>query len=227
MSIDSGSQLGVLPPIREVFLVTGDAVLHAVSADQVGSAWDAPCALPEMSIGALAAHLARAVTQVEVYLDDDPPGTEVELVSAGDYFARILTPEDAADPGSAVNRGVRQRAEESASRGQAAIADEIGGCLDRLRKRFASEPAERAMTVAGGMAIRLDQYLLTRLVEMTVHLDDLAVSVEIPTPAVPQDAYVIAIGTLVQTSAVRHGSRMVLRALARRERDPSGILRVL
>src|SRR5438309_1811510 len=65
------------------------------------------------------------------------------------------------------------------------------------------------------------------LAQMTVHADDLAVSVGVEPPRLPFLATTIAIETLVAVARHRHGDIAVLRALARRERDDIDALRVL
>ncbi len=68
---------------------------------------------------------------------------------------------------------------------------------------------------------------LTRLVELTLHIDDLCVSVGVPTPQLPADGTGAAIETLVEVARLRHGDGAVLAALARRERDDGAALRVM
>jgi hypothetical protein len=71
------------------------------------------------------------------------------------------------------------------------------------------------------------EYLRTRLVEFAVHVDDLAVSVGVPTPDLGSAADDEAIDVLVGIARIRHGDVAVLRALARRERDDVQALRVI
>ena len=73
----------------------------------------------------------------------------------------------------------------------------------------------------------LDEYLKTRLVELTVHMDDLAFSLDLPTPVYPEAAYTVVIDTLVSVATLRSGPLIVLRALSRGERQAPDVLRVL
>ena len=73
----------------------------------------------------------------------------------------------------------------------------------------------------------LDDYLVTRLLEMVVHADDLAVSVDLPTPDYPDRVWDLVVGCLTQAAIRRHGPLAVVRAMARTERDHSRALRVL
>ena len=72
----------------------------------------------------------------------------------------------------------------------------------------------------------MDDYLVTRVVEIVVHTDDLSASVSIPTPHFDASTVNLAIDCLMDVARLRHGDMAVLRALARRERDQVEALRV-
>jgi hypothetical protein len=59
--------------------------------------------------------------------------------------------------------------------------------------------------------------------ELVVHIDDLAISVGIPTPELPAAATDAVIALLGALAARRHGPVAIVRALARAERVPSFI----
>ena len=95
------------------------------------------------------------------------------------------------------------------------------GPINCLDKRFLS-----VSHLIGGLAITLDEYLVTRTVELVTHIDDLAASIDVPTPTLPEAALVTAVDCMVEIARLRHGDLAVVRALARRERDPLAALRV-
>ncbi len=64
----------------------------------------------------------------------------------------------------------------------------------------------------------LDRYLDTRLVELAVHVDDLAVSLGVATPELDDAATRRAVAVCAELARQRHGAVAVLRALARHER---------
>jgi hypothetical protein len=72
-------------------------------------------------------------------------------------------------------------------------------------------------------SLRLDDFLLTRLVEITVHLDDLATSIAAPPPVLPQAVTTPVRHLLVDLAAQRHGDPAVLLALTRAERASRSI----
>jgi hypothetical protein len=96
--------------------------------------------------------------------------------------------------------------------------------LERLRARLEGEPEGR-LVKARDEVLRLYDYLRTRIIELAVHTDDLCVSIGRETPPLPGVA--VAIEALVEVAILRHGELAVLRALARRERDPDQVLRVI
>ena len=74
-----------------------------------------------------------------------------------------------------------------------------------------------------GWSLKLSDFLTTRLLEIVVHCDDLAYSVDIPTPPFPPSAVDRVIGLLGQLAVQRHGVTAVLRGLSRAERAPASI----
>ncbi|MCA1846284.1 MAG: maleylpyruvate isomerase N-terminal domain-containing protein [Actinobacteria bacterium] len=131
------------------------------------------------------------------------------------------------DVDSDFNRAIRQRAMESAPDGAEDFAFDWAETAARVTSRLDVEPADRLVQVYGGHGLTLDDYLITRLVEVVVHLDDLAVSLDLAPPDLPAAATGLVIDTLVAVARARHGDTAVVRALTRRERDTVEALRVL
>jgi hypothetical protein len=207
--------------IREVYLATCRASLELLAEPAVATHWTDGSVLPEFSTGGLAGHLARSTMQVEWFLDAEEPTDEP--ITAVDYYARL---EGVHDRNSELNVGVRARSDEMAAMGPDRLAESVQQTLDRLGPRLRREPDTRQLT-AFGRTLRLDEYLRTRVVELTVHIDDLARSVGVEPPQVRRDAYTSAISTLVEVGRSKHGDLAVLHALTRRERDVHDALRIL
>ncbi len=207
-------------PIRRTFLDTLAAIRPVVAAPEVAVRWDEPSALPEFSVRGLAGHVVRAALTVDTYLDRPQPAGGVPISPAA-YYANLN--DDIASP---LNSGIRQRGEELAAAGHEGLAAEIDRLAARLEERLAREPDDRLLIVAGDDLMRLDDYLVTRIVELTVHTDDLALSVGLESSALPPEALDITIDTLVAIAPYRHGDLAVLCALSRRERDTVNALRV-
>jgi hypothetical protein len=176
-----------------------------------------------MTVGAVAAHLGRALFNVERYLDATPADPPEEPISAASYFASILKTSDLEDP---LHVDVRARSAESAAEGWEALVTRFDDALGSLRARLTNEDRTRKLRVLGGLVMHLDDYLATRLVECVVHADDLAVSVGSPTPDFDPGVVDLAISHMVDVARLRHGDLSVIRALSRRERDEFDALRV-
>ena len=194
------------------FFETAEAVVDLLGADEVRERWEEPSALDRMTVGQLAGHTARAVLTVERYLDRPAEGDPVDAV------AYLLTVSDDTDLQSPINKQVRERAQSESEAGVEALLEATMRALTTLRLRLPVLDPSQLVTVLGGIPIRLDEYLKTRLVEMIVHIDDVCASVELPLPDVGDESLEI-VSTLLSTVAdVRHGAWTVIRAFTRRER---------
>lgn len=189
--------------------------------------FDGPSALAEFSVRGLAGHLLRAVTSVEGYLDRPEPGEAggEKAISAAEYYATVIG--DESDINSDVQRAVRQRGLEAAPDHPQEFPALWAAAAEQLGARLAETPPDRLMQVYGDLVLTLDDYLVTRLVELVVHGDDLAASLGVAPPPLNAAATGQVIATLVEVARIRHGDTAVVRALARRERDAVGALRVI
>jgi hypothetical protein len=206
---------------RLTFLAAAAEARSVLVLADVEDRWDAPSALAGMTVGALAAHLARATITVQTYLGARVE-RDVEPISAAAYYAGL---DALTDLGSELNAGVRTRAAEAAGAGVRAVISAFDGSVTQLRHALTDEPDDRLIEVRDRLVLSLDEYLLTRILELTVHTDDLCISVGHQTPALSGMALSIAL--LVDVAELRHGEVAVLHALARRERDTVEALRVL
>jgi hypothetical protein len=211
--------------IRPLFCDAVDATTALVREPTLVDRFDGPSALAEFSLRGLAGHLLRAVTSAEGYLDGPEPDPGPEPLSAAEYYAAVAAA--ATDIDDDVNRAIRRRGVEAASGNAEEFPTVWAGAAARIRARLAAEPAGRLVRVYGDLVLTLDEYLVTRLIELVVHADDLAASLGVAPPPLPPAATGLAIATLVEVARRRHGDTAVLRALTRRERDDVAALRVL
>lgn len=221
VALGAAATLCAVKEMRLAFLSAAGAARPLLASAATGERWDGPSALRELTVGALAGHLVGSVLRVEEYLDHRLPDNGEVAISAAAYFASVLDTDDIDAP---VHVGIRRRAAEIGSVGQRALVEQFDHSILRLRARLANEPPDRRVPVFGDYVLELDDYLATRVVELTVHTDDLCVSLEHEVPNLP--GAVVTITTLVDVARYRHGDLHVLRALSRRERDPTQILRV-
>jgi len=212
---------------RALFLATVGAAAPLLAEPALAERFDGPSALAEFSVRGLAGHLSRALTVVETYLDGPGPGpgAAAGAISAAEYYARVAAvPADLSDP---FHQAIRQRGAEAAPADPAEFPGRWAATADRLAARLEAEPPGRLVQVFGDLVLTLDEYLVTRLIELVVHADDLAVSLGVAAPPLPPAATGLVIATLVEVGRIRHGDTAVVRALTRRERDTAGALRVL
>jgi hypothetical protein len=208
--------------VRDAFLVTAAEARGLIASRAAGGRWNEASALDDLTVGALAGHLARAAFVVVGYLDastPDPGGDAAELLTADQYFERGVPPTEMSEE---MHAGIRARAAEEAADGQDALVARLDATLHDLEARLATEPSDRAVTVArgsGGLVLPLDEYLVTRMVELVVHSDDLAASVGLDTPSFDPLTMACVIGCMLAMVRARHGDLAVMRGLARRERD--------
>lgn len=186
----------------------------------VAAAWQGPSALQGFTVGGLAEHLATQVTGVGRMLAAPVPDDEV--VDLLDHYGRVTWL--GADLDEDTNVAIRAQGEDLAAEGPAALAARTRAELDALRGALPAEPGDRRLRLGRyPWALRLDDMLLTRIMEIAVHSDDLAVSVGLQAPPLPDEAVEKVTGLLTRLALRRHGPTAVLRALSRAERAPASI----
>ena len=203
--------------IRQAYLDAASTAADLLAAPAVARAWSQPSALEKMSVGGLAAHLGLQVLNVRVALAVDVP--DEPPVGLLDHYARVAWL--GADLDSEANSGIRAGSEDQAAAGAAALVTRVRAEVDHLRSRLAAEPAGRVVRIPWtGWSLTLDDLLVTRMMEIAVHADDLAVSVDVEPPRLPDAVLDPVLSLLTRLSARRHGPTAVLRALSRAERAP-------
>jgi len=199
-----------MPRMTDIRLAFSEAAAGFVDAvlSVPDDAWSSP-ALGVWTVRDLVGHTSRALTTIETYLD--APDVDGTISSPVEYFGRALG-------------GVTPAAHDAiAERGRQAGID-LGGdpvaairaLAERVLARVAAEPDDaRCNTFAGAM--RLIDYLPTRIVELTVHSLDLTDAIGAPatvrsTPvALTMDLMLVSVDPLV-----------LMRALGGRRSLPDG-----
>lgn len=173
--------------------------------------------LPDMTVGALASHLAQMLAAVAGWLGEDPAqAAELAPASVSQIYGLARVDPDNGLAGDVAVR-IRSWASGAASAGPVATAVSARRDLDvfAAQLRYA-EPDRLIPSInAPGLGIRLDDYLRTRCAEFVIHVDDLARSVEVASPEPDPAAAGAAIACLIELCRERAGDLAVLRALAR------------
>jgi hypothetical protein len=200
-----------------VFLSAAAVALDLVQRREVGEQWLMPSVLPKMSIGALACHLGRQVVRAAALL---PRATDVSPLEYVDEHYRRADWVKSTSPDDPPNDRSTDDAE--AALGQAALADRSAVALETVRRLLADGTARGVVLIPWqGWSLRRDDFLLTRMLEIVVHADDLSLSVGISTPEFPAQVFGPVRDLLVRLAVERHGQSAVISALTRRERTQS------
>jgi hypothetical protein len=200
--------------IDTAFPVAGAIALDLIQRAEVRDQWQRPSALPKMSTGALACHLGRQLARAADLLPvpaDVPP-----LGSVDDHYQRAawVTTTSPDDPPND-----RSKDDAEAALGPAALADRVASSLAEVNRLLDSGTAADAVMLAWqGWSLRREDFLLTRMLEIVVHSDDLAISVGTATPDFPDAVFAPVRDLLVRLAVRRRGQSAVISALTRRER---------
>jgi hypothetical protein len=204
--------------IRDAFLSAGEISATLLREPALSARWSDPSALADFSVAGLARHLANQVTRTVPILAAAPGNSAVPVL---EHYTRNIWVTSGLDGGDNVR--IRRQGEQAAAGTTArALADEVDAALAELRRVVPAEPVERVVDLHD-WGLTVDDFLLTRVMELVVHTDDLAVSLGVPTPEMPAAATEATIQLLAHVAAWRHGPLALVRALARRERAPQTI----
>ena len=189
--------------------------LELIRKHEVADRWSQPSNLPEMSVGALSCHLGRqAVRAAEllVVATDVPPLDSADAHYAAAAWVTSASPDDPAND--------RSDDDLEATLGVTALSRRAGEALEATRETLASGRARDVVLVPWqGWSLRRDDFLLTRLVEVVVHTDDLALSVGVRPPTFPDAAATPVLELLLRLAVARHGQSAVISTLTRSERS--------
>ncbi|GLY29376.1 maleylpyruvate isomerase N-terminal domain-containing protein [Kineosporia sp. NBRC 101731] len=199
-----------------VFLETLPPVAHLIDEPALTERWDQESVLAKMSVGALACHLNRQITLAHQLLSTP---TDFPVLSGGadEHYARAawVTTTSPDDP-----ENDRSSYEEEARWGVHRLREATTRAAHEVTTLLTGDGAgELAGLPWQGWALRRDAFLLTRMLEVVVHADDLALSIGVPTPAFTAGVFEPVVELLARLAARRHGQSAVIGALSRRERD--------
>ena len=207
---------------QEQFLLTAGSAVTLLHDPAVTAAWDRPAVLAGFKVSGLAGHLARQIFLVPRLLAQPiPDGPALSLL--GHYATVPWVVAGPPRPGDEPDR-VIAGGEAEAAIGPAALAATAAAATAALGAALPAEPPGRLVHLPWGpWELSLDDFLVTRMMEILVHSDDLALSAGVPTPALPLEITDRILGLLVTLAARAHGPTPVLRALSRAERAPATI----
>ncbi len=196
------------------FPVAASIALDLIRRPEVSDRWLGQSALPKMSVGALACHLGRQTVRAAELL---PVVTDVPPLDSADEHYRRAAWVTSTSPDDPPND--RSLDDEEALLGPRALDARAAGALATVRDMLMEGATQDVVWIPWqGWSLRRDDFLLTRLLEIVVHADDLAVSVDVPTPTFPDEAFAPVRDLLSRLAERRHGQAALISSLTRRER---------
>jgi hypothetical protein len=204
------------------------AVLHAaelvhrlVARPEVAAAWTRESSCAGLNVGGLTRHLVeQSLYVVRLVGPGAVPRADAGTNSLLEHYARSEWLHEDLDAES--NRFVVVKSEGQATEGPQAAVDLQAGAVADLPNVLAQAPDQMYLPWQDAR-MATDDFLVTRLMEMVVHSDDLATSVGVSSPEFGGAVLEPVLGLLTALAVVRHGQDAVVRALARPQRAPASI----
>jgi hypothetical protein len=178
--------------------------------------WTDESALAKMSVGSLACHLNSQVVFAHLLLSR-PTDFPVLEGGADEHYARAvwtrtISPDDPEND--------RSRYDEEARAGVLKLRETTATAAAAVTTLLTEGSAGAAAGLPWqGWALTRDAFLLTRMLEIVVHSDDLALSLGIPTPVFGEAVFEPVVQLLTRLSVRRNGQSAVISTLTRRERQ--------
>lgn len=209
------------------FLRTGLDFIELASRPEVGAQWDAPSVLERMSIGAVATHGLAALDDILDHCERPEPAT-ARFIGTVEYY-RAARLDKRADLELQGHNFIVEDSERQAAAGQTAVIERARAALDQLRWVLPAMAADKRVYLPRRppMAGALAMMVANRTVELVAHMDDLAVSVDLPTPDIDPRAGAMVFTVLVSIARKMHGDVELMRAMARVERAKPEATRAL
>jgi hypothetical protein len=216
-------------PVRSLILVhshqtaTGFAAATRIATDlvlrpEVEQRWADESACAGMTVGALARHLVSQWDSA-VRLLAAPPGAAP--ITVWEHYERAAWRHTSLD--DEANAGIRDGSGGLAAEGPDAMRALVEELARQLDAALDAEHEGSVLVPWQGWSLSADDFLLTRMMEVVVHADDLAASVGLETPDFPPEVTDPVLALLTGLARRRHGATAVVRALTRPQRAPATV----
>jgi hypothetical protein len=206
---------------RTAVVHAAEQVRRLVARPEVAAGWTRESSCAGMTVGGLTRHLVGQSQYVVSLLGADPAqGADAPVCTLLEHYARAAWVHEDLDGDS--NRFVREKSDEQATAGHDVAVELQGDAVAQLPAVLADPPAT-VLIPWQGWRMAADDFLVTRLMEMVVHSDDLAASVDAPPPVFGPAVLEPVLGLLTALAVVRHGQDAVVRTLTRPQRAPESI----
>ena len=216
-ALDDG---GTVPDVdqhdAETFLTAARIAADLATDERVADRWGDESACAGMTVGGLAHHLLLQATNTVRLLTAAP--VDQEPITIPEHYARAAWVSAGHD--GEVNVDIREGSNAEAAggpEGLRALAEETLAALPAALA--APRDPDTVHLPWQGWSLSTHDYLVTRMMEIVVHADDLAASVGVPTPEFPDDVLTPVLALLSGVAVRRHGQVAVVRALSRPQRS--------
>ncbi|HEY7042897.1 MAG TPA: maleylpyruvate isomerase N-terminal domain-containing protein [Nocardioidaceae bacterium] len=203
---------------RSAVLQAADLVAELVARSEVAQAWTSESSCVGMSVGGLTRHLVSQPVNVVKLLRADQ--SDAETIPLLEHYARAAWVRE--DLEGDTNRSIRESADREASEGRDTALALLAQARSEIESTLADAPSTTYIPWQG-WSLATDDFLVTRLMEMVVHADDLAASVAVPTPEFGTDVLDPVFRLLTAIAVRRHGQDAVVRTFARPQRAPRDV----
>jgi hypothetical protein len=205
---------------RSLVVAAAGQVGRLVARPEVAAAWSRESSCAGMTVGALTRHLVeQSLYVVRLLGPGAAPRADADTVGLLEHYAGSDWVRAPLDDES--NRFVVTKSEGQAAEGPSAAVSLQDAAIGDLPGVLAEAPALTYLPWRDA-SMATDDFLVTRLMEMVVHSDDLAASVGVPVPDFG-DALEPVLTLLTALAVVRHGQDAVVRTLARPQRAAESI----
>jgi hypothetical protein len=209
-------------PVAKGFVTSARAAAELVTGPEVRDGWDLESSCAGMTNGGLANHLADQVTNTVRLLAAEP--SELTPIPVVEHYRRASWVQSGL--GDEPNTSIRDGSNEQARGGFDALVARVDADLETLPDALAAaahRSPDAVLVPWQGWALTTHDFLVTRLMEIAVHSDDLAAGLGVPTPLYPDDVVREVLALLGEVAVDRHGQTALVRALSRPERAPAHV----
>jgi hypothetical protein len=174
-----------------------------------------------MTVGGLTWHLVSQPGMVVGLLGSGAnAGAGSETIDVLEHYARARWVHEDVD--GETNRTIREAADMQASEGPEAAAMSLSRARAELTAILTSAPPTTYVPWQG-WSLATDDFLVTRLMEIVVHADDLAASIDVPAPSLGTTVLDPVFRLLTALALRRHGQDALVRTLTRPQRAPASV----
>lgn len=200
------------------FLDAAAVTTALLGRPEVAARWTEPSALAEMSVGALAHHLGSQVVSGARGLTDPASAGRGDPIPLVEHYRRAAWV--GADLDADANVAIRQGSQSAAAAGPEGVLAQVAAAVDAVTP-WPGDAPETVSMPQWGWSMTAEDFLVTRMMEMVVHADDLAAGLDVDTPRFPASVTGPVFALLVSIAEDQHGQAAVTRALTRSERAGS------